>query len=50
MARLFRRGMFNRVGLTVGEPLVPALVQPEVLRQRLAQLLASDTAGSAPAL
>ncbi|HKB53277.1 MAG TPA: MFS transporter [Ramlibacter sp.] len=41
MVRPFRRGMFNRVGLNVGEPLAPDLVQPEMLRQRVAHLLAS---------
>jgi 1-acyl-sn-glycerol-3-phosphate acyltransferase len=41
MVRPFRRGVFNRVGLNVGEPLAPAQVQPDVLRQRVAQLLAA---------
>ncbi|GKT01639.1 MFS transporter [Acidovorax sp. SUPP3434] len=40
MARPFRRGLFNRVGLNVG-PAVPAtLVQPDLLRERVAGLLA----------
>jgi 1-acyl-sn-glycerol-3-phosphate acyltransferase len=40
MVRPFRRGLFNRVGLNVGAPLAPAQVQPEVLRNHVAQLLA----------
>ena len=39
MARPFRRGMFNRVGLNVGSPLATADVQPQVLRERVLQLL-----------
>jgi len=41
MVRPFRRGMFNRVGLNVGTPVPPAEVQPDVLRTRVAQLLAA---------
>jgi 1-acyl-sn-glycerol-3-phosphate acyltransferase len=41
MVRPFRRGAFNRVGLNVGEPVAPAQVQPELLRSRVATLLAS---------
>jgi 1-acyl-sn-glycerol-3-phosphate acyltransferase len=41
MVRPFRRGVFTRVGLNVGEPVPAAHVQPEVLRQRVAQLLAT---------
>ncbi|GAB3768211.1 MFS transporter [Ramlibacter monticola] len=41
MVRPFRRGMFNRVGLNVGAPLPAAQVQPEVLQQKVAQLLAA---------
>lgn len=39
MVRPFRRGLFNRVGLNVGAPVPAAQVQPEMLRQRVAQLL-----------
>jgi 1-acyl-sn-glycerol-3-phosphate acyltransferase len=39
MVRPFRRGLFNRVGLNVGEPLMPAAVTPDVLHGRVAQLL-----------
>lgn len=41
LARPLRRGMFNRVGLRVGEPLAPGQVEPQTLRTRVAQLLAS---------
>ena len=41
MVRPFRRGMFNRVGLNVGTPMPASVVQPEVLQQRVAQLLAA---------
>ena len=40
MMRPLRRGMFNRVGLNVGEAIAPGAVHPELLRQRVAQLLA----------
>ncbi len=41
MVRPFRRGLFNRVGLNVGEPLLPtSAVTPEALHTRVAQLLA----------
>ena len=40
MVRPFRRGMFNRVGLNVGEPVAPGQVTPQGLRARVAQLLA----------
>ncbi|HYD96263.1 MAG TPA: MFS transporter [Noviherbaspirillum sp.] len=40
MARPFRRGLFNRVGLHVGLPVPAAQVQPELLRERVAALLA----------
>jgi 1-acyl-sn-glycerol-3-phosphate acyltransferase len=40
MVRPFRRGMFNRVGLNVGEPMAAREVQPESLRERVAALLA----------
>lgn len=39
MARPFRRGMFNRVGLNIGAPMAAAQVQPAALQQRVAQLL-----------
>jgi 1-acyl-sn-glycerol-3-phosphate acyltransferase len=39
MVRPFRRGFFSRVGLRVGAPLAPALVTPEVLRDRVGALL-----------
>jgi 1-acyl-sn-glycerol-3-phosphate acyltransferase len=39
MVRPFRRGAFSRVGLNVGAALAPAQVQPEELRERVAQLL-----------
>ena len=40
MARPFRRGVFNRVGLSVGSPLAASEVQPAVLQARVAGLLA----------
>jgi len=40
MVRPFRRGLFSRVGLVAGAPLAAAEVSPEVLQQRVAQLLA----------
>ena len=41
MARPFRRGWFNRVGLVAGAALPPEAVDPAVLRERVAGLLAS---------
>jgi 1-acyl-sn-glycerol-3-phosphate acyltransferase len=41
MVRPFRRGLFNRVGLNVGVAVAPAQVQPEVLRNQVANLLAA---------
>jgi 1-acyl-sn-glycerol-3-phosphate acyltransferase len=41
MVRPFRRGLFNRVGLNVGAPVAAAQVQPEVLRERVGELLAA---------
>jgi 1-acyl-sn-glycerol-3-phosphate acyltransferase len=41
MVRPFRRGLFNRVGLNVGNAVAPAQAQPEVLRNHVAQLLAA---------
>ncbi len=40
MVRPFRRGMFSRVGLNVGAPMAGSVVQPTLLRERVAQLLA----------
>lgn len=45
MVRPFRRGIFSRVGLNVGEPVAPAEVQPALLQQRVAALLALGTEG-----
>ena len=42
MVRLFRRGLFNRVGLNAGEPLKADAVTPEGLRERVAGLLTHD--------
>lgn len=39
MVRPFRRGMFSRVGLNVGEPLAPDVATPEGLQGRVAGLL-----------
>ncbi len=39
MVKPFRRGMFSRVGLHVGEPMAPDSVSPEALRERVARLL-----------
>ena len=39
MVRPFRRGVFSRVGLHVGEPVPAAQVQPDLLRARVAELL-----------
>jgi 1-acyl-sn-glycerol-3-phosphate acyltransferase len=41
MVRPFRRGVFNRVGLNVGEPVPPTQVEPALLQGRVAQLLAA---------
>jgi 1-acyl-sn-glycerol-3-phosphate acyltransferase len=41
MVRPFRRGIFNPVGLNIAAPLSPAQVQPDVLQQRVGQLLAA---------
>jgi len=40
MVRPFRRGLFSRVGLNVGPPLMPDRVQPDALRARIEGLLA----------
>ena len=39
MAKPFRRGWLNRVGLNVGPAMAADAVQPEVLRARMAGLL-----------
>ncbi len=39
MAKPFRRGIFNAVGLNVGEAMAAKEVQPEALRARMARLL-----------
>jgi 1-acyl-sn-glycerol-3-phosphate acyltransferase len=39
MVRPFRRGMFSRVGLNVGQPVPAAQAQPALLRDRVAALL-----------
>jgi 1-acyl-sn-glycerol-3-phosphate acyltransferase len=41
MVRPFRRGIFNPVGLNIAAPMLPAQVQPDVLQQRVGQLLAA---------
>lgn len=39
MARPLRRGLFNRIGLVVGEPMAPEVVTPEALQVRVQSLL-----------
>ncbi|WP_420472676.1 MFS transporter [Noviherbaspirillum sp. ST9] len=39
MVRPFRRGMFSRVGLNVGQPVPAVQAQPAMLRERVAALL-----------
>jgi 1-acyl-sn-glycerol-3-phosphate acyltransferase len=39
MARPFRRGVFNRVGLNVGAPVAAAQAEPQLLQQRVSVLL-----------
>lgn len=41
MVRPFRRGLFNRVGLNVGQPMAHSEVQPALLRERVQRLLAA---------
>jgi 1-acyl-sn-glycerol-3-phosphate acyltransferase len=41
MARPFRRGLWSRVGLVAGEPVAPAAVTPEGLRESVARLIAA---------
>ena len=43
MVKPFRRGLFNRVGLNVGEPVVVPDVTPERLRDRVGALLNAGT-------
>lgn len=38
MTRPFRRGLFSRVGLNVGEPLAPEALALDALRERVAAL------------
>jgi hypothetical protein len=40
MARPFRRGVFNKVGLNVGSAVASSQVQPDLLRRHVALLLA----------
>lgn len=44
MVKPLRRGFWSRVSLTVDEPLTPAAVTPDVLRERVAGLLQARTA------
>ena len=39
MVKPFRRGVFSRVGLNVGDPMAAPVVQPEALQSRVALLL-----------
>jgi 1-acyl-sn-glycerol-3-phosphate acyltransferase len=41
MVRPFRRGLFNRVGLNVGQPIASDKVKPEILREDVLMLLRS---------
>ena len=38
MSKPFRRGLFNRIALVVGEPVAPDAATPEALRAQVAQL------------
>ena len=49
MVRPFRRGMFSRVGLNVGQPLPPELVSPELLHARVSALLGTTPRAPGPA-
>lgn len=40
MTRPFRRGFFSRVGVNIGQPVMPAEATPERLQERVAELLA----------
>ncbi|MFN3862471.1 MAG: MFS transporter, partial [Roseateles sp.] len=44
MVKPLRRGLWSRVSLTVGAPLPPAALTPDVLRERVAGLLHAGTA------
>ncbi len=44
MVKPFRRGLFSRVGLNVGDPVAPEGVTPANLQTRVAQLLQKDLA------
>ena len=44
MTKPLRRGFWSRISLTVDEPMKPADVTPDVLRERVAQLLATPSA------
>jgi 1-acyl-sn-glycerol-3-phosphate acyltransferase len=46
MVRPFRRGLFSRVGLAASAPIPAKDVTPELLRERVATLLASQDAGT----
>jgi 1-acyl-sn-glycerol-3-phosphate acyltransferase len=46
MVRPFRRGLFSRVGLNIGDPMPAAQVEPAVMHQRVAQLLEAGALGS----
>lgn len=43
MVRPFRRGVFSRVGLVVGEPMKPADVTPITLQAKVEALLLAPT-------
>jgi 1-acyl-sn-glycerol-3-phosphate acyltransferase len=45
MVKPFRRGLFTRVGLNVGQPMVSAEVTPEGLQQQVAGLLGAGVSG-----
>ena len=40
MVRQFRRGVFSRVGFEVGAPVIGSAVTPQLLRTRVADLMA----------
>jgi len=50
MTKPFRRGIFSRVGLAVGQPLAPQAVTPTVLREQVARLLDDSPQPAAQAL
>lgn len=49
MVRPFRRGFYSRVGLVAGQPIAGRDVTPELLRERVATLLAVPTVSGQPA-